>query len=567
MPSALAVRSDRRPAPVTDWPGRPTTAAGLLRVLLELDIDQAGADYQSLREDLPDIHPQVIAVRQPARPNGMPRARRSGIVHRRFPAGAYEAARVLEELEQLLSSVPAVIDALRAITGSPREPDPTAAIPLYVPDHVSRTVVDAGTGAAAPADRHVEWPADADDPTEGVSVPWWPAPAPYALALGIPLQHCAPGMTDWNSPDLISYGWTMNALDRARANYGAAAGVMAQASRGRPERAVIAGQAARYRAWHQQLAVIADQVAADWAASVQARRDALNILMQSEGSTMPTLSSTPAAIANLATAIRERIEEGQSGRINTSGSEVAFGYAVGLPRTLASYVVTSQSESRHVDVLRAADAGTPTGSVAEGGTKPNAVTFTGDELDLVKYAGIGVLSTEKANWISNIEQALAQVMLSRVLRGIEADLIVALAADAGLTATGATITDAVLQGIAQVAGAGGQAGVLALSATDWVTLMSAPGSSGGYINVADPAAGPAPTWMGLATAICPTLTAGSAFVLDPRSVTVVEAAGAPLLIVDLASQLGTNDIRIAVETWACGYVANPGGACEVTVTP
>lgn len=478
------------------------------------------------------------------------------------------AAELAGELQAIAESIPAVIAALRAIAGAPRSPAPAATAPLYVPDHLRRLVVDAGTLEPAPADRYVWWETGDPAPGEGPSVPWWPAPAPYALDLGVPLHECSPGMTDWRAPTLLSYATTMAALDAARSNYAAAAGALAAAGRPRSTREKIAGQAARYRAWHQQFAVIADDVAAAWAAAIHARRQALTALLDQEGltPTMPTLTTTPAAIATVAEQIRERITQGQGGRLTISDNEVAFGWSAGLPPTLISYVASAPATTRHIDVLRATDSGDPTVPVPEGGTKPDAVDFTNDDLDLAKYAGIATLTSEAANWVANVEQAVAGVMIARLLRGVEADLITAMTTDAGLTATGTDLVAAVLDGIAKVAGAGGVAGVLALSAADWVKLMSQPGTAGGYVNLSNPEAGPAPTWMGLNTVICPTLATGSAFVADPRSVVVLEAVGAPLFIVDLTSKLRTNHIQIAAETWAAGYVANPGGVCSVTVT-
>lgn len=565
VPALVQRRTDRRP-PI-DWPGRPTTVAGLLDALVGISPDAAeiAAAYRALAAELvPPPRPAAVRRKVPGVSRPAPRTtpRSSGP-----PPARRAAAELADRLARYAHSIPSVIGALRAIQGATEPPSAANAYPLLVPDHVTRTLIDAGTMRPATSP-YFYWETDAPDPGAGPTVGWWPAPARPALDLGIPLQECTPALTDWRSPGLLAYAATMAQLESARGGYAAAARALAAAGRRRAERFQLTAQADRYRAWRTQFAVIADQVAADWAAAVQAARAALAVLTEQEGMspTMPALTSSSGVVAEVAEQIRDRITQGQGGRIAAGQSEVAFGWSAGLPATLISYVASSQSTTRHIDVLRATDSGDPMTPVAEGGAKPDAVDFTSDDMDLAKYAGIATISTESANWVANVEQAVASVLISRLLRGIEADLVTALTADAGLTATGATMAAAVLDGIAKVAGAGGQAGVLALSALDWVTLMSESGTAGGYVNVGDAAAGPAPTWMGLATCIVPGLATGTALVLDPRSAVVVEAAGAPLFLVDLASQLRNNKIQVAAETWAAGYCANPGGVANVTVT-
>lgn len=423
-----------------------------------------------------------------------------------------------------------------------------------------------------------------------VGVPWWPAVPPALAAQGFDATTCP---TDelvigevvsgratamyvppaWSV--LPDYAQTMALLAGHAAAYtdlGKSLNQLQTPEAGRARRAMHSSAAA-FRAYFDAFTPIADQMAGELAQFLDEADAALVTLANlptTPGDTpMPQLSTaTPANVATLAGQIRDSITSGHGGRIAVSpDAEIAFSWSPGVATTLLRYLALGTAAGRKTTVVIAADSGTPLGSVAEGGTKPNAVSFASKEVDLLKYAGLASLSVESSQFIANIEAAVTNVMGTRILRGIEADTVATILAGAGVTvAAAADMTAGVLEAIAAIRGNGGTATVVGLSAADWIATMTATGSSG-YLNFSNPEAGPAGTWLGLFPVILPTLVDGSALVLDGTAVTVLETDGGPLCVVDPFTGLSTNQIRIAIETWATSVVNAPGGVATVGVTP
>jgi hypothetical protein len=514
-----------------------------------------------------------------------PRASRPRI----FSAGASEPFR---RLSAFLDAVPAFLAALQAVAEPAAKPDDGHPAPLYTwtpPDMIGRppaatwhtplalrprpdllnpagAVLDVLTGPVLAADMADYVDLDPDP------MQWWPAVPAYAARTGVTVLTCpANEMLTGGWEALPAYVAALAQLHDRTTGYGrlfvSLRGVVPNPTR-KPLQTAAGGYAALYAA----LLPVGDLLAADLAAFLSAALDlaaSLQSLTQRipVDDPMPPISAvSPSSISNLAGHIRDAITAGHGGRIQVTDQETAFSWSPGVAATLLNYVTTATAAGRRTTVVIAADTAAALTAIAEGGTKPDAVDFTSQDVDLAKYAGIASLSIESAQFVANIEAAVATVMTSRILRGIESATTAAILAGAGETVTGTDLTAAVLAAIAAIRSNGGAATVVGLSSEDWITLMTATGSSG-YLNFSNPEAGPAGTWLGLYPVILPDLAAGSAVVLDGNAVTVLETAGGPLCVVDPFSQLGTNMIRIAIETWAVPVVTAPGGVAAVTVGP
>jgi hypothetical protein len=328
------------------------------------------------------------------------------------------------------------------------------------------------------------------------------------------------------------------------------------------------------RTYHELVALlepIGNRLAANVAKQFETSWAALEALLaQTEGDfSMPTLTSS-AVVTSLATRIRDAITAGHGGRLAVSdGAEQAFAWQPSQAVTLLSFLSPGTVTGRHATVVTARNAATVIGPVAEGGAKPTVVDFSSDEVDLVKYPGMALLTTESAQFVSNIEAAVSSVLVSQITRAIEKDSVSAISAGAGVAITAAAdITAGVLSAIAAIRENGGAPNVVGLSSTDWLAIMTATGSTGGgYLNFSSPENGPAGSWLGLSPVILPGQAAGSAIVVDGSAVSVLEPAGGPLCVVDVYSQLANNKIQIAVEEWATTQVTSPGGAATVAVGP
>lgn len=277
---------------------------------------------------------------------------------------------------------------------------------------------------------------------------------------------------------------------------------------------------------------------------------------------MPVLTSSgPPAVTDLASRLVADLSSGRVARQSFGSRAVAFEWATGLPMILGRQVASAVVDGLTFNAVRVAPSGTPAAKVARGAQKPTGVTIATDRVDLAKYAGLASFQTEQALETDALVPALAAVLGNSALMAYDADCMVELAAEAGLTAAGATWPEAILAGIAEVAGAGGAPAVLVLGAADYATAVQSPGT--GY--AMNPADG-VPSLFGLRIVLGTGLAAGTGYVLDPTAVLAVENASSPLAIVDPYSGLDTNAVRLAVEWFAAFVVTSPGGVAELTVT-
>jgi hypothetical protein len=473
------------------------------------------------------------------------------------------------ELAVAAAAIPSVLAACEVLLA----PEPAGEVgrrtttwPLVIPDDTAALVVDAGTGEVVPL-----W--NGTEEYAGQTVPWWPV-APT----GVRLPDTSLAWRDQYAPlttgggqgrdlALVGFAETITAIRLYRADYRALAASLTHAQGARDSRRSARDHVSRYTAWLRLLEPLGDLLAAQYANSIQKLRHALYPLAASEGTrTMPALVSTPAVIANIAQRIRDQITQGGGGRLQVSDSEQAFSWSAGLPVTMLNYLATGVADGRHIDTVTAKDSGAANGSVAEGGAKPDGVVFDTAAIDLLKFADTATITTESAQFVSSIEQAVTAVLVGRILRGIESATVATMVANAGVTITAATdITAGVLEAVAALAQNGSTATVVGLSATDWVDIFSLTGGNG-YVNFSSVEAGPRGTWLGLAPCLVPSLTAGNAIVADGQAAAVFEIPGGPLVLVDPYSQAKNNKITIALETWAAGNVNSPGGVATVAVT-
>lgn len=278
---------------------------------------------------------------------------------------------------------------------------------------------------------------------------------------------------------------------------------------------------------------------------------------------MPVLTSSgPPAIADLAARLAADLTAGRVARQSFGARKAAFEWASGLPMTLARQAASAVVDGLSFGAVRVGPSGTPAGKVAAGAPKPSAVVITAANVALSKYAGIANFQTEQQLDTDGLMSALASVVTTSCLLAYDADCMAALAADNGLDATGADWPSAILAGIGEVAAAGGAPSLLVLAAGDYAGAVQSPGT--GY--AMNPLDG-VPSLFGLSIVLSGALATGTGYVLDAAAVLAVENATSPLAVVDPYSGLGTNDVRLAVEMFAAFVVVNPGGVCEVTVTP
>ena len=277
---------------------------------------------------------------------------------------------------------------------------------------------------------------------------------------------------------------------------------------------------------------------------------------------MPVLTSSgPPAVNDLAQRLAADLNAGRVARQSFGDRSTAFQWSAGLPQILATQVSSAVVDGLSFNAVRVAPSGTPAAKVAEGGTKPSAVTISSEAVALDKYAGIANFTTERQLEADGLTAAVAAVITRSCLLAFDADCMAVLDADAGLAASGADWPGAILAGSGEVASAGGAPDVLVLAADDYAAAVMSPGV--GYAQ--NPADG-AVNLFGLRIVLSGALAAGKGYVLDSAAVMAVENAQSPLAVVDPYSGLSTNECRIAVEAFMGFVVVNPGGIAEVTKT-
>lgn len=277
---------------------------------------------------------------------------------------------------------------------------------------------------------------------------------------------------------------------------------------------------------------------------------------------MPVLTAGgPPAVTDLAQRLASDLNRGSGGRQTIGSKAAAFTWSAGLPQILATRVNSAMVEGLTFQATTIKPSATPVDAVAEGGQKPNALEVATATKNLTKYAGIATVSTEQTLSVDALVPSLVAVLSHGILMAYDADCAAALAAENGLTASGATWADAVLAGIAQVAGNGGVPSILAVSAADYPAVVASPGV--GY--ALDPSTSTV-SLFGLHVQIMVGVAAGTGFVLDANAVLATENEASPIAVVDVGSGLGTNAVKVAAEAFLGFTVSSPAGVCEITKT-
>lgn len=269
-------------------------------------------------------------------------------------------------------------------------------------------------------------------------------------------------------------------------------------------------------------------------------------------------------VRDITAIIAQDLAEGRSTRKALSGGSIAFGWAAGLPLTVASFVETVQAEGLSVAVTLVTASGTPVAAVAAGAAKPSAVTISTSDVPLVKYAGMADATLEQLVSTAGLLPAVQSVLGAGCLLAFEEDAITAIDTGAGQTATGTDWVGAITAGQAKILGAGGVPALAIVSALDYAAVMADLSSQAGFSHDPQSAIG---SFMGSALHVSPKAPTGTAYVLDTAAVLSIEHKDSPVLLVDPFSQSSTNKTRIVGDLFAATVVTNETLVCAVTVVP
>lgn len=267
-------------------------------------------------------------------------------------------------------------------------------------------------------------------------------------------------------------------------------------------------------------------------------------------------------LSDFADLLATKARGGAAPRETFGDSNVAFGWAEGLPPIVARFTDSATVDGLTFTATRVLPTATPATVVPERGVKPTAIQLETEVVSLKKYAGLAQFSLEAALSTTALVPALSASLVQQALVAYDADCVAALGADNGSTATGATPTEAILNGIAEVASDGQNPSVLILAPSDYAATVQDPGSAFSM----DPASG-ITSLFGLAIAVCVGATAGTSYVIDSRAAVAVQNVQSPLVLLDPYSLADTNQARLVVDLAAGFVVTQPAGVCEVTVTP
>lgn len=267
-------------------------------------------------------------------------------------------------------------------------------------------------------------------------------------------------------------------------------------------------------------------------------------------------------LTDIAALLSDKLQGNQSARETFGDSKIAFGWAEGLPPIVARFVESAKSDGLTFTGVRVGPSATPAAKVAERATKPTAVTLTSFSVQLAKYAGLATFSLEEALSTTALLPALQATIVQQSLVAYDRDCVTVLAADAGLSAGGATWTETVLEGIAAVAGAGANPDLLVMSPADYAAAVQDPAA----VFSSDLSAG-INALFGLQLAVVVGANTGQAFVMDSRAAVAVEHVNSPLVTLDSMTLADSNQARLISDVVATFVVTQPGGIAELTVTP
>lgn len=263
---------------------------------------------------------------------------------------------------------------------------------------------------------------------------------------------------------------------------------------------------------------------------------------------------------DLAETLAAKQQEGTTARVAVTSAQ-AFGWATGTAPTVSRFTESVRVDGLRYDYVRVGATATPAKKVAEGTPKPTAVQLTNGSLTIPKWSGLAEFSLERALSTTALLPALSATIAGQALVAYDVDCIAALIADKGSTATGASWTEAILNGVAEVASAGMNPDLLILAPADYASAVQDPGSAFS----SDPANGIV-SLFGLTIGVCVGAATGQSFVMDSRAAIAVENVSSPLVLLDCVSKAELNIARLVADLVAGFIVTQPAGVCQITVT-
>lgn len=271
------------------------------------------------------------------------------------------------------------------------------------------------------------------------------------------------------------------------------------------------------------------------------------------------ITTTP--MNNVADVLVSKANEGTSARATVGDTSIAFGWNEGQAATVARYVESAKTDGLSSTAFRVTPSATPAAKIAEGGTKPNAVNLVSFQIQLSKFGGLATFSLEQALTVTALLPALNATLIGQSLVAFDTDCVATLAADHGAEATGASWTEAILNGIAEVASTGQNPTLLVMAPADYAAAVQDPSA----VFSSDLAAG-INALFGLQLAVVVGAVAGTAYVMDARAASALEHTASPLFTLDCYTLADTNRARLISEIVAGFVVTQPAGVCEITVT-
>jgi hypothetical protein len=268
------------------------------------------------------------------------------------------------------------------------------------------------------------------------------------------------------------------------------------------------------------------------------------------------------ALASLSEEVAKSISEGVPAKAVIGGKGAAFAWTTGLARGFWSFCPTVSTEGGSLNTIVVSPSGTPAIKVAEGGTKPAAVTLTPRTVSLFKYAGLGSFSLEQQSYNAGLASSVTAAIVNSSLIALETDLGAEVVSKASSNITGDTSWGAaILRGIGRVAGNGGVPNMLAMNPADFAkALTTAPPAL--VFKGEDQVL----SYLGLALHVTAGIAVGTAVVMDNQALLVAEHETSPVVIVDPFSGANTNTIRLVCDLMATGFVTHPGSVVSLSPT-
>lgn len=272
---------------------------------------------------------------------------------------------------------------------------------------------------------------------------------------------------------------------------------------------------------------------------------------------MPVITEAHAA----AEAVVQAVRNGTALRASMSG--ISWGDVA--PYSIAANAATfTKSESRHYTLLDVT-ASAPATKVAEKAQKPEVVTATNTEVPMAKYAGWASTTAECLVYVPEAERLIADVLLSQVVQAVDVDIVTALSAKSTTVTVASSVkgSAALLEAQAALIGKGAVPRAILVNPTDYAKLLGQT-TSLGFLNFSSVELGTSGQLFGMALVPTAAVTAGTAYLVDPRGVLVAEHVESPLLFVSAMST--KNEIELVADVFAAVGVASASAVAKVALT-